>query len=83
MIKQASISFGESKNNTKMFLHYKKKETFTQTLVSVTPTEILHVKLEFQKYTNKGVDAITTSCKCIISNLMKMSEGCGTDSDDD
>ena len=71
------------KNNTKMFLHYKKKETFTQTLVSVTPTEILHVKLEFQKDANKGADAITTSCKSIISNLMKMSEGCGTDSDGD
>ena len=51
-------------------------------LVSQTQTEILHVKPESQIEADKCLDAITTSDKYIVSNLIEMSHSSGTDADD-
>ena len=83
LIKQASISFGEQTKRCKKAPAVKEKETSTQTLVSRTQTEILHAEPEFQIDTDEYFDAITTSDKYIVSNLMEISDSSGTDSDDD
>ena len=69
-------------NDTKKHLQYK-KETYTQLLVLMTQTEILHIKLDSQIDTDECLDAINTSGRYIISDLMKMRDSSGTDSDDD
>ena len=76
LIKQASISFGEQTKRCKKAPAVKEKETSTQTLVSRTQTEILHVEPESQIDTDEYFDAITTSDKYIVDSS-------GTDSDDD
>ena len=58
LIKQTLRSFGERKRVIQKLFCIIKKETFTQTSVLVTQTEILHVESESQ--TNKRLD-ITTS----------------------
>ena len=58
LIKQTLRSFGERKRVMQKLFCIIKKETFTQTSVLVTQTEILHVESESQ--TNKRLD-ITTS----------------------
>lgn len=49
----------------------------------MTQTEILHIKLDSQIDTDECLDAINTSDRYIISDIMKMSDSSGTDSDDD
>ena len=44
LIRQASISFGQHKKRYKQAPAVQEKETFTQTSVSGTQTEILHVE---------------------------------------
>ena len=61
LIKQASVSFGEHKKLYKKAPAVKQKEAFTQTLVSRTQTEILHVEPESQIDRDERLDAITTS----------------------
>ena len=48
----------------------------------MTQTEILHIKLDSQIDTDECLDAINTSGRYIISDLIKMRDSSGTDSDD-
>ena len=83
LIKQASVSFGEHKKRYKKAPAIHEKETSSQTSVSGTQTEVLHVEPESQIDTDEYLDAITTSDKYIALYLMEMSDSSGTDSDDD
>ena len=82
LIRQTSMLFGKGKKRYKKEPDVQEKAAFTETLVSRTQTEILHVESESQIDTEKHLDATITSSKYIVSNLMEMSDSSGTDSDD-
>ena len=83
MIKQTSLSLDEGKTRYRKAPVVQEKETLTQTLLSWSQTKILNVESDSQIDSGKRVHAIITSDKCIVSNLMEVSDSSSTDLSDD
>ena len=71
------------KKDKKSTCSTKKKKLLHKHQFRGTQTEILQVEMESQIDTDKCLDAIITSDKYMVSNLMEMSDSSGTDSDND